>query len=240
MSNKLKRLFGSSSASINIVVLSEGFTNETQFNQALFELWNRFINYYPFTALRYHNTSVSLHSYFQANINFQTSYDAGLGKLVCNLDLLDSFLANCKIYNNGKERDLIDFLFKGKLPIPSFATIVLVLLPTTNPINLQAECENQIDDHYYSVFTTTDGFFEQVLIRAIGKVIGLGNEFEVSNTTPTVEEGKLLHYKYPNLYYIENSLDIPKVSDKLFKWKIFFNSNLSSLNLVPNTSLNLL
>lgn len=253
MSKYLKRILGPSNSTFNVVILSEGYTSsqENQFYADVFELWKRLLNYFPFTALKYSNSSISFNTYFQASNNsgfatsastatnfnnFQTYYDTTLSKLVCDLDILDTFLEECKITINDEESDLIDYLFKQQIPLSYGATLVFVLLPTCSTI--VAETENYNEDHYYSVMTSKDGFFEQILIRAMAKLVGLGDEYEQSGISPSDEDGKAIHDIFPNLYYIPDPLITVNVSDEEFKWKSFLHSSSTTINKIPNTVLN--
>lgn len=255
MSKYLKRILGPSNATFNVVIISEGYTSaqENQFYADVFELWKRMLNYFPFTALKHSNSSISFNTFFQASNNsgfassastamnfnnFQTYYDATLAKLVCDLGILDTFLEECKVTINGEEGDLKDYLFKQQLPLSYGATLVFVLLPSSSSIN--AETENYNEDHYYSVMTSKDGFYEQVLIRAIAKLVGLGDEYEQSGDSPSDEDGKAIHEIFPNLYYIPDPLITVNASDNEFKWKSFIHSNGTTINKIPNTSLNAL
>lgn len=252
MSTYLKRLIGPEKSNFKIVVVSEGYISENDFKQDVFLLWKRLLGYYPFTKLKHENNNLSLYTSFQASSNsgcpaslqstgynnFNTYFNSGLvrNRLVLNLDMLDTFLEDCKLTIDGENVYLKDLLFRDKIPFSNNGCLILVLLPSLS--TYVAESENYSVDHYYNIATTMDGYVEQLIVRAIGKIIGLGDEYEVAGLTPTIDEGESIHNTYPNLYYLDEVLNAPLATDNNFKWNSFTHVKNPSLNIVPNTILN--
>lgn len=256
MSIEIKKLIGNlASAKFKLIVLSEGYTSaqESQFYQDVISIWDKIVNYYPFTGLRHHNSVMGVGAAFIPSTNsgyasgataavgynnFDTYYDSTLQKLITDRTKIDSVIEDCIIPGNFGDIEIKDLVFKHKVPMSFNSTVVLVLLPSSS--NISAEAESLDENHYYHIVSTNDGYIEQLIIRSIAKIIGLGDEFE-DTATLDFDVANAIHSIFPNLYYLDDPLNAPSTSDNNFKWRHFFKASASSgISIVPNISLNVL
>ncbi|MDR3679524.1 MAG: M64 family metallopeptidase [Flavipsychrobacter sp.] len=247
------------SNSFNIMVISEGYTSaeQGQFYQDAVNLWFKLMEFYPLSISANRAINISLYALFQASTNhgyapsgpptsgrtlFDSYYDSTNHKLIFDTTLVDTFLDNCFVTEDSTNYPVNSRLFKGTITASMYSTLVFVLLPASSTTS--AEVEVIDTNHYYFIASSYDGYCEQILARTFGRLIGLGDEFELAGTnyaepplTPT-PLGPVLNVTYPNLYYLYNSTTPPNpTTDTNFKWRNYFvNTYNTTLTMHPHTT----
>lgn len=248
-----------------VIFFPEGYTSaeESLFYQNMKELIDRMANLFPLSTLEPSGNSGKISCYysFEASANhgyatssagisgrtlFETYYENGVlhvnetninqfvDDLTYPLDTTNNININTAVTkgtNNG---------FSG-IELLDSRTLLVMLLPNANQSNIELEVSNE--NTYYTIITSCDSLSEQVVLRALCKMLQLGDEFDMDGTdflSPTEEQGENVDFMFPNLmYYPGLAAGLNPATDE-FKWRGFFNSNTNSAislhsNMNPST-----
>lgn len=219
---------------VNLSIISEGYPNKKLFYNDCFKLHKKILNHSPFNILidasfidtcLFYIPSEHHGPYLDAfsnnlKLNFDTILNVESHLLTLNLDKLNIVITDIEsqAINSSKGASIKD-------------GIVVVLTPSISTNSLGGSFENvrQSNDASIIVATTTDGYWEQVVIRAIGNYLGLGDEFELEGydfLEPDPEYGFFIDELKPNLIYdptILSSIDLANT-----KWQSLIPSNFKN------------
>lgn len=182
--------------------------------------------YYPFNILSDTNL-FSIHCLFDpesnpAGLTTTNVPSIGLtlkkasGQIEVNANSLSAKLTNIKINNISLEKNIKQILQENN-PY-GVQCLLIVLLPPQGEGGFENEFEGSGKDDFYFIATSCDGHWEQVIIRSMCKLIGLGDEFEQNG--PDFEHlskstGEMLDYVHPNLLYSDTpNSSIPAADTK--------------------------
>lgn len=242
---------GNFSTSYRLIFIAEGYvaSQENSFYKDVFEILDKLENTFPFNLLKGNVNNAMFSSYLSFtpsnSSGYATSASSAVGRTV-----FESYVISNQLHLNfSKINDYIDELVfetdndepfdvsngvnKGLeeitegIQVNSTNTLVFILLPQDNRADIELEI---IDTNtYYSVATSVDYFSEQIILRAVGKMFGLGDEFDLPGTIflqPTELQGEGILHVHQNLLYGENINVGPTPSiDELFPWRAFFDKD---------------
>lgn len=222
---KISPLNISNSTSIKLVFLSEGYGENAKkdfFHDCLFFL-NKSQTVYPFNLIRTAD-ALSIYAYFEgsstsvipSNSGANTYLKSWIEQEQWKFDntYITQILERIELFNYGRREKISSFLKKGQAYNRFNRTLVCVLSPSS-AFTLEKEMvyESPADeDSYYFIATSTNGRWFQVIIRTIGKMLGLGDEFsselELELESDTFSEVDLYYANQfaPNLFYGSRSL----------------------------------
>lgn len=257
---------GSFATSHQLIFIAEGYvaSQENLFYKDVYEFLDKLVNIFPFNILKGNGNNQMFSTYISftssSQSGYATSQAAAQGRTV-----FETYFINNQLYANyAKINSYIDELeytnddqltyevssgFKkngGNVMdgIQTNATqcLVFIILPKANRPDVELEIYDS--STYYSILTSADNFAEQVILRAIGKMFSLGDEFDlpgIEYLTPTESQtDTILHY-YNNLYYAPDiNIGPNPSSDELFFWRSFFDKNYNypvTLNKNPTPSI---
>jgi len=245
---------GDFNSSYRIIFLPEGYTtaDESLFYQDMIGVINRLERLFPMTILEATKNKQTISCYFSfmpsANFGyanssvgisgrtvFETFYESGqfhvneekINQVIESLD----FTTDGDYVINIKEtitKGTMDELSGVKLI--SDQTLLVILLPDANRTDIELEVLNT--DTYYNILTSSDVLAEQVVLRALCKLLQLGDEFDLDGPgflEPDADGGENIQFYFPNLLYAHGLISGPNPStDETFKWRGFFNSETNS------------
>lgn len=225
----------------SLVFIAEGYTvaQETQFYQDVDQAFQRILDYHSLINLRRDNNSLSVYTLF---IPSAQSGIASNATEAINRTPFESYLSNGLHLNYNKIRDVLDDAYfasysneQNKLSTRlvlmnsdelESLTKALPVFIFPNITSQVGEFENLIANQYYYVATTLDNFYEQAILRAVFRLWGLGDEFELDGNgflEPDDEVGTTINFLFPNLFYTAN-LNLISPSTPDFKWRNLFTS----------------
>lgn len=256
--NILKKIYPRNGAAsymstTTLVLIAEGYTaaQESQFHKDVDQAYKKVIDYCSLINLKLHNNSISLYTLFIPSLNSGIATSAA-GAV--NRTVFESYITSGKLYlNYNKVKAVLEDSYFNKLGTEDSNLKNKMLFfneEHNNALNLAipififpkiasqvGELENQTENQYYFVATTLENFYEQVILRALFKILGLGDEFDLSGTEylePNEEIGVTIDAMYPNLLYSTDAANI-KPTDENFKWNVLFTSfNTSSVPVHPH------
>lgn len=245
MANYFEKLFPRTGAdvfngSFKLIFVSEGYTaaEENLFFANVIDLWDNLMKYYPLSMISANANKLSLYAFFTPSQNhgysptypvttgrtaFESYYNASNLSLQINNSLADNFLDQSFVKEGVNDNSISEGLFKFEIKSSPANTLVIILLPSSNVSTAEAEIIDT--NYYYKIITTFDNFCEQLIIRAIGKLTGLGDEYDLPGANyliPSFALAEQVHAFYPNLIHIQNN-NAPNPSVDLdFKWRYYF------------------
>lgn len=205
-----------------LVILSEGFVagEERQFYDSCTELMDSILDTPPFNVLKFSPFWLNTYSHFEPSNNagpaintsaspgrsaFDSSLDTSAEILTLDVSKVATTLNTLTLKNDQTNVDLSELMGPGGLAKGSLGGLVVLLLPETSGNN-GGELEYFPTDNleYYFVATTMNGAWHQVILRSIGKLLGLGDEFELDGASfeapPPLDHSST---GYPNLLYFD-------------------------------------
>lgn len=226
-------------STLKVLLLAEGYTSaqEGQFFQDAFEFYERLYKYPGFASFINDSSALSIYGLFRASANpgygtsasnatgrtvYESYYDSSQSQLFLNEGLVETTLNDAFILEDFAI-DVSALVTTDTSARSPTGAVVVVLLPASGIST--AENEFQTPDLSYKVATTTDDRFEQVIIRAIGKVVGLWDEFELAGTSyaaPTQAAGKFITANCSNLIYSDLTPAINPTTQTDSKWRVLF------------------
>jgi hypothetical protein len=216
-------------------IISEGYVNQQLFYNDCFILYQRILLYAPFNIL-IDSSFIEFSFFFKPTEHHGPYLNAYNNSLKLNFDtVLDEenellTLNQLKLNDVLTEIDVrIDSSSDGTSLLDSDSAIIVVLSPgvSTNGIGGSYEYLSQADDELSYVATTTHGYWEQVVIRAMCRNLGLGDEFELYGADflePGVGNGIYIDESMANLIYEPWFLDSMELSKT--KWQALIPSML--------------
>lgn len=255
---------GNYSNSLSLIFLAEGYraSDEVQFYQDVYTILNRLENTFPFSALRENPTMFSVFTAFTPSIEF--SY-ANSPQQATGRTVFESYFENGQLYANyNKINEYIDELVYTDVNNPDFQSIkiaipkglnekipgiptydsnklVFTLLPTANRTDIELEVNDL--NTYYAIFTSVDKHVEQVVQKMIGRLLGLGDEYDLAGSEylkPVDVQGDYMALMFPNLYHNPDlSIGNNPSTDDEFLWRWIFDNNYNNSipihkNMTPN------
>lgn len=224
--------------SLSLLFISEGYRliDKEEFYKDIFNIWNALRMRAPFNgqAIRLSVYTLFLPSTTRGVANSLTaavgatpleSYMDGDNYIV-NESLLQSILDDASIHLENEEILINNIISKNDLSIQksSFGCFPVIISPTAS--NTAIEAEGLTVGNYYFAATSIDGYCEQVILKSIAKLIGLGDEFELPGTeyhSPVSIDQNQQLFLYDNLIYFDHSSPL-YASDPNFKWRFYFNN----------------
>lgn len=207
-------------AGFSLLFIAEGFTaaQEQLFYDHIFKVYNRIADYECFTKLKQDNRRISLLSLYVASANSGTSTSAAgaVGRtllesyidgngLHLNYTKLEALINDSTLMKQGEQQPLAKSLMIYNSDLRSmtrsFILPIIIFPESTMP---SGELEFMEDDKFYFVATTLNGWYEQVAIRGMARMVGLGDEFDLNgaaNLVPDPEMGETINTQFPNLFY---------------------------------------
>ncbi|MFZ2899163.1 MAG: M64 family metallopeptidase [Saprospiraceae bacterium] len=218
---------------INIVIFSEGYRLEDKkmFNNKCRALIKKLEFFFPLNSVLKEDSNINIYTCFVPSVQFGISCQSNNKSntfLNSNIDTKTN-----EIYIDSdrllKELDAINFSFSTLFE--TLTTLIVIIAP---PLLNQSNCieEKQLDITFLGVtrsaiFTISSDGWENSVVRALGSVIGLGDEFG-NDSGPDIEqpilgEGVWIDYYCPNLIFFK-SPEQELYKEKL-KWKALMPKN---------------
>lgn len=240
---------------INIVVLAEGFTSgqELDFYNHCWRLTNLILDTSPFQYTKIKPFWLCIFTHFKASSQAgpsidvapspnRTVYESKLNTATETLELNDSLITQevdtLTAIDHGQTVALSKLINKGKPIGENGHTLIVILTPSTGGAGGDMELLNPTMDKYAYVATTLDGHWHQVITRSLGKLLKLGDEYDLDGTTflaPSEVQGEYLGRNYPNLFYSKDTL--PTLVDNTFKWYRLLSPSERVKNLVIHSQI---
>jgi len=223
--------------SFKLVFVSEGFTASQQqaFSTACVQFTQRLLRTTPFNLTVINPGWISIYTLFKPSEQsgpvvgvpvagrtaFESAVDPTTFALSLNVDRVNTVLSSEKLRFQGEELPLTRFLAVGRTNFGATGTLIVFLIPSTAPIPLGAEVEHiSADPDFHFVSTTLDGEWHQVVLRALGSLFGLGDEFEQAGDDFQSPRSAIQQQSwYFNLEFAENP---PLTNDGFPKWRSLF------------------
>lgn len=144
------------------------------------------------------------------------TFNKAIGKIEINTKNFSTKLEAIKINSISSEHNLKQVL-KGN-NLSASKCLLVVLLPPQGEGGFESEFESTSEDDFYFIATSCDSNWEQVIIRSMCKLMGLGDEFEYSDLDfeqPDSHIGKKMNYLHPNLMYLDTAFtSVPSADTK--------------------------
>lgn len=228
--------------SFNVIFISEGFqaSESALFTSLCIDFTNRLLETVPFNLTRINSNWLSIYTSFVASNNsgplinnaavtnrtcFESTINTITGLMTFNHTKINDYIAGESFIENDETHQLFNVMGKGYANIGYTGTLVVLLLPLTSSYPEGADFESvPNEDNYNFIATTADGYWHQVIIRGMCKLLGLGDEYELSGDdklAPDDDEQKELFW-YPNIQYFESP---PSSINSNSKWFKLFSSS---------------
>ena len=208
---ELKQLYtdifrGSYVSSRKLIFIAEGYrtVDESIFYKDVYDLLKSLETIFPFSILKGKGNksmfSVLLSFSPSAQSGYATSQSQAVGRTI-----FESYFSNGKLnLNYNKLNAYIDELvyplqsnegsvflkeglvkglnrsIDGIVTCPS-STLIFIILPKANRSDIELEVDDE--NAYYSIVTSMDTLCEQVVLKAIGKMLSLGDEFDLASSS---------------------------------------------------------
>jgi len=242
---------GSFATSHQLIFIAEGYvaSDENLFYKDVYEILGRLVSNFPFNILTGNGNNQMFSAYLSFTPSNQSGYAASQAEAQ-GRTVFETYFANNQLnVNYSKINEYVDELEYsngGQLVyevssgvkkgggyitdgIQTNATqcLIFIILPKANRPDVEIEVYDS--DTYYTIITTADGFAEQIIARAVGKMFSLGDEFDLPGNeylTPTQSQANTLLHYYNNLYYAPAiNIGPNPSSDELFIWRSLFDQN---------------
>lgn len=222
----------------SLVFIAEGYTatQESQFYKDVDQAFQRMLNYHNLINLRLNNNSLSIYTLFIPSLQSgiassateainRTVFESYLSdRLHLNYSKVEAVLEDTYFREISEETKLSDRLLvmndeETSILHPAIPIFIFPHIPTQ-----VGEYENLLDEQYYYIATTIDGYYEQVILRSLCKILGLGDEFELEGTDylePDEEMGESINLVFPNLFYTTTPQNVNPLNED-FKWGNLF------------------
>jgi len=229
----------------NIVLLGDGFESQSDFLDLCNEFKRKFLKYSPFSILNNIEDVINIYSVLWTQSDFEKFSNSEMPNSILELEInnannsvdfnkkrlleiIKTFSTNKNLFNEEYNK-LFNAQIISKLN-PN--TLVAVLVPNNeyeeNLIELEGFLE---DDRFYFVLTSVNQFWEQIIIRAFCKLLGLANEYTFDTSEyfepKDINSILMIDLEIPNLLYYDN-LSVAQVDLK--KWNHLISSDSSIKN----------
>ena len=177
---------------LNLLIVAEGFVaaQEREFHGLCLDFIDFLLKTAPFNQTQKNAGWLNIWSSFSPSSQSgafngasapagRTVFDATsqAGELGLDQTAFEAWVSAEEFKEQDVTRPLTDIFSAGESLSGSSGTIVVVLLPSQGGAGLEAEL-TPADDQYKWLAVSADGLWEQFLLRAIAKKVGLGDEFE--------------------------------------------------------------
>lgn len=227
--------------SFKIVFISEGYLAEEKgrFMADCLEFADTLLTVCPFDMTKVNPNWISIYSAFTPSNNsgpsidetaagnrtaFESFYDSVNKTLAINQAKIKSFIEAEQIESSFGRENLSHYCRKGIPNLSSVGngTLIVVLLPALKgqPAGAEFEYEPGNDDYYF-IAVSKDGLWYQVVIRALCKTLGLGDEYELEGDdklAPAVSDQNLIFHF--NLEYFPDTA--PSLPSHSLNWMDLF------------------
>lgn len=219
----------SGTSAFHLVFYAAAFKDKVLFHEQIRAFKERLHKYHPFNVL----AGVDIFSVITlfdpeanpANTTSITSAGIGLllnktsGRVEMDPPIFLKKVENLHINAISNEHNLGQVL--KNIDRKMLQCLLVVLLPPQGGGGFENEYERTDSDGFYLVATSCDGHWEQVVLRSMGRLMGLGDEFE--NAEPKYEQpekyiGKMIDSFFPNLLYSTTTFSsVPSADTKWHK-----------------------
>jgi len=252
------------SNSRSFIFLAEGYreADESLFYTDVFNLLNKLENSFPFSCLKGNGN----HKMFSVFVSFSPSAENGYASSqleAAGRSVFESYFENGKLHvSNNKINTYIDdliytgnqngepILVRNSIPkgiryqvegLPTFEQnkLIFILLPEANRTDVELEVVDA--NTYYTILTSVDNHAEQIIQKATGRTLGLGDEFDLPGNDylkPVDIQGEFILSTFPNLYYAPDITIGPNPTvNEDFPWRWGFDKGYnSSIPIVKNST----
>lgn len=223
--------------SFTVLFLSEGFqaSESGLFTSLCLDFTNRLLETAPFNLTRINSNWLSIYTSFVASnhkgplVNgtaaanrtaFESTIDTNTGLMTFNPTKVNDHITGTTFIDNEATHQLTNVIGKGSANMGLTGTLVVLLLPPTSSYPEGGDFESPPhEDNYNFIATTADGYWHQVVIRGMCKLLGLGDEYELPGDdkfAPDDDEQNAL-LGFPNLQYFESPPGSVNSNSKWFK-----------------------
>lgn len=222
---------------LKIILLAEGFrtADRPQFAAACSDFVAFLSRTAPFSLMDIHPYSISVHSGFVASnaagaavdapannrTAFDGRYDTAAGRLTISQSKFNTFVEDPATTLTVENRDLQlgEVLCKGDLTMGTTGAVVALLVPPIagKPATAETESVPSAGDYHF-VACTTNNLWHQVVLRTIGRVMGLGDEWELDGSDFLAPASRR-DIPYINLQYFAAPPTTNR--DKMMKWRSY-------------------
>ena len=178
----------------SIIIISEGFTRDMEifFWNSCQKLLKCLKNYYPFSLTSYaRDRNLTIYGCFVPSDSSGPSLDfeengnkTAFGSyldienecLILDAEKIKKKLSELSILRDGIHDNVLDVFFQNEYIEKK--NIIVFLVPEIEEFSFGGECAYFNEDLSYAG-TTLNGYWEQVIFKAIGHLAGLADEFEL-------------------------------------------------------------
>mgnify|MGYP001186273864 CR=1 FL=1 len=247
---------GSYTNSRSLIFLAEGYREEDEslFYADVASILDKLENTFPFSCLKGNGNNRLFSIFVSFSPSSQFGYATSPQEAV-NRTTFETYFQNGNLYANSDKinssiEDLIymsdansepsyvkNSVSKGVtnivegVPVFSQNKLIFVLLPESERTDIELEVVDS--NTYYTIFTSVDSHAEQVILKEVGRILGLGDEFDKPGEEylkPTEIQGDYIRANIPNLYYAPEISTGPNPSiEEQFIWRYLFDRNYNSL-----------
>lgn len=218
--------------SFKLILLAEGYVagQDAQFAADCVSFIEAMLATAPFNLTRVNPNWISVYSLFSVSANagpatgtatpgrttYESAIDPSTGVLIVSADKVNATVAAEKIDVNGAATPLADYCAQGQPSAGSTGVLIVVLLPAVSTPSQGAEMEHlPAPADYHFVATTQNGLWPQVIFRAMGRCLGLGDEYELDGPDQLAPPDTL-QYAIP--FNLELYRSPPVTNDASAKW----------------------
>jgi hypothetical protein len=222
---------------LKIILLAEGYraADRRQFAAACSDFVAALGRTAPFSLMNVNPYSISVHAGFVASAAagaavdapasnrtaFDGSYDTAAHQLSISQSKFNAFVEDAITTLTVENADvqLAEVLRKSDLTVGTSGAVVALLLPPIAGEPATAETESVLGaDDYHFVACSTNNFWHQVVLRTVGAVMGLGDEWELDGDD-FLAPAKPRSVAYANLQYYDAPPTTHQTGD--LRWRDF-------------------
>lgn len=235
----LRKLFPSGvhispAQSFNIVFFAEGFraNEQASFTSACVTFYHKLVEIPPFNITRYRPEWLTIYTRFSPSANAgpaigtaipgRTIFESAIqpsGALTVNGELVNAAVTAETVRDTGADVPLSEYCVTSSVPVGLKSTLIVVLLPSLPAPGAEVERIPGSDDVYF-IATTQTGMWHQVVLRAVCKIIGLQDEFEVAG--PAFLEPTTKEERFQPFYNVQYLSIPPLTNGSPAKWRSLF------------------
>jgi hypothetical protein len=220
---------------LKIILLAEGYRAEDRpaFAAACSDYVAFLSRTAPFSLMDITPTSISVHSGFvPSNVSgaavdapavdrtaFDSRYETAARRLSISQAKFNAFVEDpaTTLTMENEDVELAAVLRPGDLTLGSTGAVVALLLPPIAGESATAEAQSALGpDDYHFVACTTNNFWYQVVLRALGNALGLGDEWELDGVD-VLAPAQPKEVSYINLQYYDASPTTHRTRE--LKWR---------------------
>ena len=251
--------------SFKLIFVAEGYRNfeHSRFLSDCMETIRNLLTIPPFNLTHSHPEWLSVYSVFESSTNsgpsvdtlasstrtvLESELDTNTGLLNIKHSKLEGILNKVKFPLGEKSIPFTEIFSYGNPKIGGLGGLIVILLPELTTYSQGGEFENlPKEKEYYYLATTKNLEWHQIIANGLGKLLGLGIEYEISGEAQLVPNENEPIILPKNLEYFK--LPPINLEDSNSKWSHLFtahqhtqpikvNSNISDSQ--PNTDISLI